>query len=496
MSDCLTNHTKCTRFYDENYTPSRLLKISADADDVCRNVRLIETSKLVSNFPYMALSHCWGDCDFLNLTTENRSRLLSGFGTAELPKTFSDAICLTYRLGAEYLWIDSLCIIQNSPGDWETEAFSMKKVYSNAICTIAATGAQNPRQGLHTSEDDPNRLRHIPIEYSWPSGDLRVGLLVGDIRSKDISDSPLLKRAWVIQEMALSPRKLHFAKSQIHWQCQERVASELFPYQYPDLMLRRDKHLYEWPENMGAQDSHSLSIAWWNLVAAYSHGNLTKDTDKFAAFAGAAEHFQKINGGLTYVCGMWRENMLGDLLWSRSDQRHPSGKSSQRSPRAPSWSWLSLDYAAIRNDAVGYDLFSEGFLVEVLDVAVKHPGYDDFGPITGAALQMKGLLKSVRIDKPHNGHFLHLLSIDDHRLLFRLDDVNENIAGPGYLLPFYDSAGGRVLGLLLKPARDDGGPDQLRRIAYFEAFGSSHFWDYQVDDGIRKPLQPTTFTLV
>ena len=488
MSDCLTNHTKCTRFYDKNYNPSRLLQISADADDVCRNVRLIETSNQASNLSYMALSHCWGDCDFLTLTTENRSRLLSGFGIAELPKTFSDAICMTYGLGAKYL-----CIIQDSDCDWQREAFNMQKVYSNAMCTIAATGARDPHQGLHRPEGDAKATYHMPIETSWRSGDSRVGFLVENIRARDMLDSPLLRRAWVIQEMALSPRKLQFARSEVHWQCQERVASESLPHRYPRQMLN-DNLQYKWPENRGAQDSEYLSSAWWDLVSAYSSGNLTKNTDKFAAFAGAAEHFRILNGGLTYTCGMWRENMPSDLLWTS----RPSGKYSQRSQRyrAPSWSWLSLDNTSVRHDR-SYNLDKRS-LVEILDVTVENLGHDGYGPITAAALQIKGILKSVSINQFQDKWFPEVW-IDDHSFSAHLDDRNEDIAGPVFCLPFYVQEISMVIGLLLKPAVDGGATDQLRRIGHFTAYPSKKntcLFTYQDGDGLWQPIQPTTFKLV
>ena len=470
--------------------------MSADEGGVCRSVRLIETSDQVRNLSYMALSHCWGDCDFLTLTTENRSHLLSGFDIAELPQTFQDAICLTHRLGAKYLWIDSLCIIQDSNGDWEKEAFGMRKVYSNALCTIAATGAQDSRQGLHRIEVESNDMCHIPIEISWSLGSTRVLLLVEDIRGMDISDSPLLKRAWVIQEMALSPRKLHFAKSQIHWQCQERIACEAFPNHYPSAMLY-DNQRYEWPKNRGAQDPKSLSSAWWNLVGAYSSGNLTQNTDKFVAFAGAAEQFRVLSGGLTYTCGMWRENMPSDLLWCIASG-HASGRSSRRSQhyRAPSWSWLSLDSASIENSQAY--MLDMRCLVEVLDVTVETLGHDAFGPVTAAALRMKGLLKSVGIVKPQKEPILELW-IDDRFILCWLDDDNENTAGPIFCLPVYGQENVEVSGLLLKPAVDPEALGQLCRIAFFRADASHmspRFFTHRDDDGIWKPIESTTFTLV
>ena len=468
--------------------------MSADEDGVCRSVRLIETSDQVSNLSYMALSHCWGDADFVNLTTENLSRLLSGIDTAELPETFQDAICLTLQLGAEYLWIDSLCIMQDSESDWEKEAFSMRKVYSNAMCTIAATGAHDPHQGLYRSEDSSNGLDPIPIESPWPLEYFERGSLVGDIRGMDITDSPLLKRAWIIQEMALSSRTLHFAKSQTHWQCQERIACEALPNHYPRGMLY-DKHQYKWPEtNRGAQASRHLSGMWWDLVGAYSSGSLTKNTDKFAAFAGAAEQFRVLNGGLTYTCGLWRESLPSDLLWSR----HISSKSSRRSQRyrAPSWSWLSLDSASIDNTQAQRS--HNHCLVQVSTVTVETLAHDAYGPVTAAALQIKGLLKKVVLGNSQNEPALGLW-LDDCFVLCLLDDPNEVTAGPAYCLPFFWQGTSSAVGLLLKPVVDGGAPDHFCRIAFFMADVSERsprFFTHQNDDGIWKPIQPTTFTLV
>ena len=491
MSDCLTNHTKCARFYDNSYIPSRLLQMSADADDVCHNVRLIETSDQASNLSYMALSHCWGEGDFLKLTTENLSRLLSGFDITELPRTFSDAIYMTHRLGVEYLWIDSLCIIQDSDSDWEREAFSMKKVYSNAMCTIAATGARNAHQSLHRPEGDAQATCHIPIETSWRSGYSRVGCLVDDIQRRDISGSPLLKRAWVIQEMALSPRKLHFARSEVHWQCQERVASEALPHHYPRRLLN-DEHRYRWPENRGAQDSESFSSAWWSLVSAYSSGRLTKNSDKLAAFAGAAEHFGILSGGLTYTCGMWRENMPSDLLWRTVG----GGKRSQRY-RAPSWSWLSLDNASVMNIQRHNLDRPKQYMVEILDVTVENLGQDAYGPVNAAALQMKGLLKRMTMVR-EAGRWCKFF-IDDYSGTHALDDSDESTAGPVYFLPFYMQETRNMVGLVLKPAVDGGPSDQFRRVGIFSEVAEgkcTRFLTYQDDDGLWKPIEPTTFTLV
>ncbi|KAN0096769.1 Heterokaryon incompatibility protein (HET) domain containing protein [Hyaloscypha variabilis] len=64
-----------------------------------------------------------------------------------LPKTFQDAISITRELGLRYIWIDSLCIIQDSPEDWEKEASLMHTVYKNAYCTVAASASRDGSGG-------------------------------------------------------------------------------------------------------------------------------------------------------------------------------------------------------------------------------------------------------------------------------------------------------------------------------------------------------------
>jgi hypothetical protein len=87
----------------------------------------------------MTLSHCWGLVDFFKLTTKTLSLMLAGIGTDTLASTFQDAIRTARFLGVEYLWIDALCILQDSKEDWELESATMGKVYGNGLCNLAAT---------------------------------------------------------------------------------------------------------------------------------------------------------------------------------------------------------------------------------------------------------------------------------------------------------------------------------------------------------------------
>ena len=88
--------------------------------------------------PYIALSHCWGKAPIVRTTKDTLSRRRQGIDTSLLPPAFQDAILIARRLEVRYLWIDSLCIIQDDELDWQTESAKMSTIYQNALLTISA----------------------------------------------------------------------------------------------------------------------------------------------------------------------------------------------------------------------------------------------------------------------------------------------------------------------------------------------------------------------
>lgn len=85
---------------------------------------------------------------------------------AALPTTYKDAIITTHKLGLQYIWIDSLCIIQDQLSDWEIEAKDMGRIYKNSEVTIAALKSKDGSGGLFVEKD---RLAHLTITYGCPS---------------------------------------------------------------------------------------------------------------------------------------------------------------------------------------------------------------------------------------------------------------------------------------------------------------------------------------
>ncbi|KAF2395487.1 HET-domain-containing protein [Trichodelitschia bisporula] len=186
-------------------------------------------SRLAGTGGYLALSHRWGgptddDKKKFCTTSENYECRKSGFLESDLPKTFRDAVQVTRELGIQYLWIDALCIIQSISGedskDWEDEAPLMALVFNSAYCTLAASSAMNWEEGFLP----PRHIRYDKgrTTFRKPRYVCR-GPVPPQNFEHDADASPLQKRAWVLQERALSRRTLHFTANYTYFECGDGV---------------------------------------------------------------------------------------------------------------------------------------------------------------------------------------------------------------------------------------------------------------------------------
>jgi hypothetical protein len=181
-------------------------------------------------FKYIALSHQWGDQKihkhFLT-TTDNIASLREGISTDILPPMFRDVIKFTRQLGVKYLWIDSVCIIQEGElSDFSDEAKHMETVFRLAYCVVAASHASGTSESfLEPKENQPTR-KVVRFEASSPSeSPLYVCEAIDDFQY-DVIEGPLNKRGWVLQERALARRTIHVAETQTYWECGEGVRCE------------------------------------------------------------------------------------------------------------------------------------------------------------------------------------------------------------------------------------------------------------------------------
>jgi hypothetical protein len=177
----------------------------------------------MSSVEYLALSHPWGDETEDNphfyTDTDNYKIFLKSVPEDKLPQTFLDAVKVTRALGVEYIWIDSLCIIQSGPdADFHDQAPYMQNIYSSASCVIAATGATDMASGFL------EQTEHSAVSVLLHEGGadeerrLYVSTLINNFQ-QDVLGAHLNSRGWVFQERALGRRKLHFEENLTYREC-------------------------------------------------------------------------------------------------------------------------------------------------------------------------------------------------------------------------------------------------------------------------------------
>jgi hypothetical protein len=255
---------------------------------------------------YLALSHIWGRSQFTKLTTSNFQDLQKSISPSDLSQTFQDAIIVARRLGVRYLWIDSLCIVQDSPEDWQDEPSMMNLVYKNSLCTIAATEATEFHHGLFKNRD-ASSLAYFKVLFT-PEDRSKSYCCFYD-RWQDVCEKkPLSQRGWVVQERLLSPRTIHFA-TPVFWECRELIACETYPN---GLDWRRMAGTHKIWSTMRIKQEN---LDKWNIVVRnFSMCALTRSEDKLVAISGVVKALQPVFQD-EYLAGLWRKQLLPGLLW-------------------------------------------------------------------------------------------------------------------------------------------------------------------------------------
>ncbi|KAK1059820.1 hypothetical protein LTR74_012337 [Friedmanniomyces endolithicus] len=263
------------------------------------SIRLVETKPGVKYHPYATLSHCWGKVAALRMLESNHEEFLLGIKLSSLSRTFQDAIAVTRSLRIRYLWIDSLCIMQDSKEDWHNEAACMKDVYNNSCCNLAAANSENER--------------------------------------------------------LLAPRTLHFGKNQVFWQCLTTTACESMPGGVPRAIGDAGREELQWrqlvmrtqqPNKLVPREQAELQRVWKAAVENYTRCQLTKGTDKLVALAGIAAVVGGVSGEKC-IAGMWQTELIQQLSWRvvgcRASDGSPSKRQEPGDYRSPSWAWASVD---------------------------------------------------------------------------------------------------------------------------------------------------------
>lgn len=397
--------------------PTRVLKLQDDAS----KVTVCPGDGELGN--YAALSHCWGSSQPLTLNSATFDELHQGVLVNKLPQSFQDAIWVAHQLGIPYLWIDSLCIVQDDPGDWARESSKMSEVYGNAHLTIAAARAKDSYAGFLGPREMPGAM--LSLRTDSVSGEAFALPLSRDFVKQSVSqagmgDEPLSNRAWALQERYLSAQTLHFTRTQIYFDpgwCSCSEDARVLQYRPIPRFARETQ-----PPRKGPMGEDSESHApWLDTVSSYSKRKLTKATDKLPALAGLAARFalfssyedDALNAKNRYLAGLWEEYLFLGMCWAVKS--YDPGPRPSDVYRAPTWSWASVD------EEVEFvrDMFSQCQALAVLKdahVDLKTPT-NIFGQITGGWLHIQVMRFRAYVTEPGSHDCRVVVNEDEDEVL-------------------------------------------------------------------------------
>ncbi len=460
LKRCITHHGGCTvQSHEPVFVPSRLLEIGWRQQDgsAALTVRLRAKSDVLrlqagQTPTYVALSHQWGDSQPLKLSKDTRSQLEAGLPIDYLPKTFRDAVIVTATLGFLRIWIDSLCIAQDSPEDWEVEAQLMGHVYSNCTLNLAALDAHNCHQGLF-SRRDTHSFRSYNVRTT--TGDIvRVSHgHVGNGPERQGLHYPLpglLSRGWVVQEVTLSPRTLYYCSDMLYWECRSCIACESYPaLSKTRTWLHSSQMGKKWFQEMLAPENESGPAAPSNgasLAARYWKTCVTYPKDRYYTFLGLAEIVQK-SRGKPMVAGLWTADLVFELAWATK-----WFMATDRQPWMPTWSWLSLNtkvhLVSCRNDYPAARDWAQ--ILRIPDPDIQ---FSEHVPVTATARSIQLRAPLLRLPSWQNpqGNCRRHIECDWGNIMFSFD-MRADDGVELYVLALFQGREKDFYGLLITPS--------------------------------------------
>ena len=303
---------------------------------------------------------------------------------------YQDAIRVCRRLHLEYLWIDSLCIIQDNQEDWELESSKMCEYYEYSRVTISAASSSDATIPFLTRRD-PKWQTHKFNLVTWDGKNIEICARrdPGSSFKNHVQDAgPLATRAWVWQETLLSTRILQFTQSELIWECKSDVCAEdgirprgLYSIRLPQQLMRCEKDPYS---------------GWHKLISSYSVRRLTYESDRLPALSGVAAKISAWTQS-DYLAGLWKKNLPLDLCWSIGYQIScasvPRVAPSQYI--APSWAWPSVRGAIVFNDEDPKQPFTP--LAVVDEVICNVPGLNPYGQVSYGRLVLRGRVAHILV---------------------------------------------------------------------------------------------------
>ncbi|KAH0495925.1 hypothetical protein TgHK011_009450 [Trichoderma gracile] len=410
LQECITSHVECQELQRSDRTsqapapgPRRLLHLSGST--AAPQVRLEQHSAPGALREYAALSYCWGGDQAVKLKGELVECWKRGIPYEAFPKTIRDAMWMTMALGLEYLWVDALCIIQDSDQDKAEQISRMAEIYEQAYVTISAARATAAPEGFLHSRYIPGE-RGFRMPFTCEDGRMSA-VVLWQGREPDAWE-PIDKRSWCLQESILSPRVLEFGTHNVRLRCARSRADEAAQLKCDGWVgrsktfaqLGMTQPLVSSIDWKSLEEPYKFVQAWQMLVSHYTRRGLGWYQDKLLAISAIARKMGRMGGKKRcYIAGLWAEHLGEMLLW------HPNyGPDAKEKARrhetyvAPSWSWGSC------SGEIDFWYGSGLHLLEFVGCEVETAILgDEFSAVVGARLELKTLVMRVRMRKGGGG---------------------------------------------------------------------------------------------
>lgn len=385
--------------------PTRIL----DIDPVNFKLRLWQPPPNTIS-EYACLSHCWGGHQPVKATKANLDSLKVDIPWLSLPKTFQDAVSFARSLGLRYLWIDSLCIVQDDSDDWNKEAARMASIYHNSSITLSATSAPNCDSGLFHKYPD----RDIQVLNSCNQNGQEIKTIVrprlphwDDMHTTNLAiavqeqqDYPLLTRAWVYQERLLSNRVLHFCKTDLVWECLESSSCHCGQWRPSEEVKQTfsSTAMHGTLERSGQPIRDAgMPADWHEIIEQYSALHLTYESDRLPALAGLSDQTRYNQRG-EYLAGCWKDSLINDLLWQRFGESPRPRMGRTKDFSFPTWSWACVG-ETIRFEVDRFHQYPLEQLCEVMNVqCAPLNALNPRGNVSQGELTIRGHVVPVRIN--------------------------------------------------------------------------------------------------
>lgn len=457
IDECVETHETCIALAasSDPHLPTRVID--------CTNPdlpRLVSTEG--QRGQYLTLSYVWGGDQVHKTTTGNVSTYERSINISLLPATIRDTIHVTHALGFSSLWVDSLCIIQDSDEDKRREIGRMHHIYRYAHLTIIAASANKVTESFLNDRPPPPCFSASAFNAGvpLPSGDLTLPFIcppcvpaasepqAGTVYITAMPSRTLTPeewpysahlghigtRAWCMQEYLMAPRALIFNARTLQYRCLtathhvgDSLCDTYDERRLPDILFMRDPP----PAQPGSEEWARVHTAWLGVVRDYSHRAASVAADKLVACSAIAEQFYRCLGS-DYLAGLWRATLLADMLWSRRWDEYGHYPAAYR---APSWSWAALEGEVFWSGQWSQAFWADNALAKVVRCAVilEDDGLP-FGRVTGGSLVLSGtLLPCVLRDSASTAenrrHTILLRSLECARRQQWAEAVNSTLGG-------------------------------------------------------------------